>query len=97
MKIKNQLNRNVGANIKAWREIRGVKQEWMAAKIGLCKSSLSQIENGKTEIPITRLSEIAVILEIKLSDLFECPYEKLNQSTIKKLHVMVSGSLQFTR
>ncbi|WP_276503044.1 helix-turn-helix domain-containing protein [Terrimonas pollutisoli] len=80
MRINNDLNETVGCNIKAWRTIKGFKQEWLAAKINLSKSSLSQIENGKTEITISRLSEIADVLEIHLFDLFGNPHERLTHT-----------------
>jgi transcriptional regulator with XRE-family HTH domain len=77
MRIKKDINETIGFNIKAWREVKGVKQEWLATKIGLGKSSLSQIENGITEITVSRLSEIADVLEIQLLHLFENPYDRL--------------------
>ena len=80
MIIYRNLNETIGFNIKAWREIKGLKQEWLATKIGLCKSSLSQMETGKTEITISRLSEIAVVLEIDIFLLFENPCERLKNT-----------------
>jgi transcriptional regulator with XRE-family HTH domain len=77
MRIKKDINETIGFNIKAWREVKGVKQEWLATKIGLGKSSLSQIENGITEITVSRLSEIADVLGIQLLHLFENPYDRL--------------------
>lgn len=81
MRIKKDINETIGFNIKAWREVKGVKQEWLATKIGLGKSSLSQIENGKTEITISRLLKIAEVLEIHLFHLFENPYERFTDTT----------------
>lgn len=81
MRIKKDLNETIGSNIKAWREIKGIKQEWLATKIDLGKSSLSQIETGKTEITVSRLSEIAMVLEIGIFLLFENPYERLTNTS----------------
>lgn len=80
MRSKKGLNEKIGTNIKAWREIKGIKQEWLASKIGIGKSSLSQIETGKTEITISRLAEIADVLEIHIFLLFESPYERLTNT-----------------
>jgi transcriptional regulator with XRE-family HTH domain len=71
----------VGRNIRAWRELKGLKQEYLATKVGICKSTLSYIENGVSDVGITRLAEIAAELEIQILQLFIHPLEQNNLHT----------------
>jgi transcriptional regulator with XRE-family HTH domain len=47
---------------RRWREHREIKCEDFAHRIGLCKASLSKIENGQTRITLERVAEIAEVL-----------------------------------
>src|SRR3990167_868561 len=59
--------------IVEWRELMGKTQEWLAAEIGVDKSTISRYETG-TRIPKpTELFKIAKALEIKIIDLFRHP------------------------
>jgi transcriptional regulator with XRE-family HTH domain len=52
----------VGTNIKRLREIKGIKQEVLAKQLDLTSVSLSNIENDKVDITISRLPQIAEVL-----------------------------------
>ena len=54
----------VGRNIRRWREHYEMKCEDLASKIGICKASLSKIENGQTNITVNRITQIATALEL---------------------------------
>ena len=54
----------IGRNIRRWREQKEIKCEDFAEQIGLCKGSLSIIENGQTDLPTKRISEIAKALDL---------------------------------
>jgi transcriptional regulator with XRE-family HTH domain len=56
---------NVGANIRLWRERKLMKQEVLAKELGITGVALSNIENNKADITITRLFQIAAVLEVK--------------------------------
>jgi transcriptional regulator with XRE-family HTH domain len=58
---------NVGTNIKLWRERKSIKQEVMAKTLGISTVALSNIENNKSDITISRLVQIANTLEINPS------------------------------
>jgi transcriptional regulator with XRE-family HTH domain len=58
-------NVKVGDNIRLWRERKRMKQEVLAKEIGITSVALSNIENNKSDISISRLFQIAQILEIK--------------------------------
>lgn len=59
----------IGRNIRRWREHREMKCEDFAAKIGLCKASLSKIENGQTDLSIKRIFAIAMALGLTTKQL----------------------------
>lgn len=42
---------------------------------GISKSTLNNIENGKTEPTITQLEKIAIALDTKITTLFESAYK----------------------
>lgn len=59
----------IGRNIRRWREHREIKCEDFAVQIGLCKASLSKIENGQTDLTLQRVTEIANALGITIHQL----------------------------
>ncbi len=65
----------VGDNIRKLRIMNGHKQDWLANEINMSCVSLSKIENGKTDIPLSRLFEIATALDVDIKILFsDLPY-----------------------
>jgi transcriptional regulator with XRE-family HTH domain len=55
---------DVGNNIRKWRLSKNYKQGLLAQKLGISRGALSNIENGKTDITISRLCEIAELLGV---------------------------------
>jgi transcriptional regulator with XRE-family HTH domain len=68
----------VGNNIRKWRNLKGIKQEYLADQLGITKVAMSKIETGKTDIPLKRLLEISKVLELKIIYLFTDPCELIN-------------------
>ena len=59
-----------GANpIKTWREYRSLTQDALAARVGISKAYLSQIETGRREGALKTLRAIAAALDISMDDL----------------------------
>ena len=80
MKIKNnQMHQSsqliIGQNIRKWRLLKEIKQEQLAAKLGITKGALSNIENNKTNISLQRIDEIAIILGLESMKLFVNPID----------------------
>lgn len=71
MKIHSIQLTKIGDNIRKMRLNQHLKQEFLAQKIGLSKSEISRIESGNRCAKITKLVEIAKILNVNISDLFE--------------------------
>lgn len=55
--------------LKAWREHRGLTQEALAARAGISKAYLCQIETGKREGSVKTLRALAKALSVALDDL----------------------------
>lgn len=75
MSLNNSLE--MGNNIRKWRSLKGFKQTTFAGLIGTSKTTLSKIENGKSDISISRLQKMAVCLNIKTTQLFSDPADLL--------------------
>jgi transcriptional regulator with XRE-family HTH domain len=60
---------NIGNNIRTFRELKNLSQEYMAEALGLTQGTLSRIENGQTSVKMDRLQLIADFLEVDLSTL----------------------------
>jgi len=61
----------IGKNIRKWRQFRGKKQGIFAKEIGISRTMLSRYENGRSEISINRLQDIAILLGITLQILIK--------------------------
>ena len=79
-------NENIGNNIKKWRELKDIKQELLAKRLKITSAALSKIENGKTDITITRIEQIADALEIDFSLLLASPQQILRNTNDLSSH-----------
>ena len=63
--------------IKLWeiRTAKGLKLEAVAAVPGVSKSTLNNIENGKTSPTLANLEKVAKGLGCRISDLYESEYK----------------------
>lgn len=58
-----------GLKIKKLRELRNYTQEFMAEKLSMSQTGYSNIERDETDVSLSRLQQIAKVLEIRLQDL----------------------------
>ena len=61
----------VGQNIKFYRFERNMTQEELSAKAKLSTNAISSIENGKADIKLSNLFEIATALCVDIRDLLD--------------------------
>ena len=62
----------LGDKIKKYRKSIGMTQQELAIKVGYNgKTSISEIEKGKNDVPTEKLSKIAQVLGVSVSDLLE--------------------------
>ncbi len=65
------MNQNIGEKIRITRQVKGIKQFDIAAKLGLSESAYGKIERGETSLTIDRLKEIADVLETSIAELID--------------------------
>ena len=87
-----RANEQIGHNIKRWREFKEVKQEKLAKRLKITSAALSQLENGKTDITVSRIEQIAEVLEIDFSLLLSSPQQIINISNSPNTHNGVYNS-----
>lgn len=58
----------VGNKIKKLRELKNYSQEFMADKLGISQAQFSKIERDESDMNVSRLSEIADILGMRIED-----------------------------
>lgn len=73
--LKENRTLKIGQNIRKWRELKGIKQEQLARKLNITKGALSNIENEKTDINLSRIEEIAKHLGLESMLLFKNPLD----------------------
>jgi len=72
------MKKKVGERIRIARVTKGLSQQNIADELGLTVASYSNIERRVTDITITRLFEIATILNEKIENLLELDSPSLN-------------------
>ena len=63
------LLKKIGHNIRELRKKAGLSQIDFAVAVGIDRSYLSEIENGKRNLTVMLLQNIATILSVKIEDL----------------------------
>lgn len=61
-----KLIAEVGNRIRLFRKQKGMSQEELGNRLGLTKSYISRLENGKKPISLDRLETIAEVLEVNV-------------------------------
>jgi len=64
--MKNDINDEVGFNIRRIREERGLSQEELATLAGLHRAYVGQIERGEKNIGLKNLEKIAKALDVNI-------------------------------
>jgi transcriptional regulator with XRE-family HTH domain len=59
----------IAENIKKYREQKNISRESLAADLSMSLSNYSKIERGEIDLSISRVQEIAQILEVDISQL----------------------------
>ena len=57
-------------NIRALRKARGWNQETMATLLDMSEKAYGRLELGKTDVELSRIEQIAKLLEVEVGDLF---------------------------
>jgi DNA-binding XRE family transcriptional regulator len=59
----------IARKIKKIRCEKNISQSWVAMKLGIHRTTYTEIENGNIELTVTRLFEIITLLDLKYSDI----------------------------
>ncbi|MCU0446624.1 MAG: helix-turn-helix domain-containing protein [Microscillaceae bacterium] len=59
----------LGTKIRFFRGLKGLSQENMADLLGMSLTGYAKIERGETDIAVSRLEQIAKVLDVKLEDI----------------------------
>lgn len=62
--------KNISSNLKKLREQRGLKQKFVAERIGISPNYYSQIENGHRYPQVEHLLKLRDIFNVTLDDIF---------------------------
>jgi transcriptional regulator with XRE-family HTH domain len=60
---------NIGDKVKKLRELKGFKQEYMAEKLSISQQSYSNLENGKMDVPFSKIEQIADLFGMRVEDM----------------------------
>lgn len=60
---------NIGDTIKKFRELKNITREQVASELGLSVSGYSKIERGEVDLTISRVQQIAQVLEVDISQI----------------------------
>ena len=63
--IEEKFRENTGKLIKETRKKKGWKQAYLAEKVGVSSSVMSDIENGKEDMPLSRLAVISHVNQFR--------------------------------
>jgi transcriptional regulator with XRE-family HTH domain len=64
-----KLVEKVGKRIKLLRQQKGVSQEYLGERLGVTRSFISRMENGKRPISLDKIERIADVLDVEVDDL----------------------------
>lgn len=71
----NAVDKAVGAKIRELRTLRGLSQEKLGAEIGLTFQQVQKYERGGNRIGAGRLAQIAEVLDVPVSALFDGAFD----------------------
>lgn len=74
---------NTGEKIRQIRLLKGFSQENMADMLGISATAYGDIERNKTELTISRVTEISRILNVSIVDLLDIELHPINFSLEK--------------
>lgn len=79
-------------NIRVLRDLKGWNQETMAELLNMSPKAYARLEQGKTDIQVSRLEQIAQVLEVEIGKLFD-----LDKTAIFKLSIHNSHTTNYSQ
>lgn len=78
----------IGAKIKAFRLFAGLTQEGLAEKLEITFQQVQKYERGVTKVNLTKLQQLADVLEVPISAFFDNASNAAYQLTEQELSLM---------
>lgn len=63
------FSKKIGAKIRDYRLLKKLSSKNFAGKLGMSVSGLAKIERGETDMSISRIEQIATLLEVSFKDI----------------------------
>ncbi|WP_371867230.1 helix-turn-helix domain-containing protein [Duganella lactea] len=57
------------SNLRRWRMVRGITQQYVAEHSGLSRVYISKVENSSASVSIDAMEKIAIVLSIDVAEL----------------------------
>ncbi len=83
----------LGNKIKKVRELKGLKQEYMAEVLGISQPSYSKIETDEVSVSPERLEQIAKVLQVSVQDILAFDEKIVFNIMQKKDGIFNNGTL----
>jgi transcriptional regulator with XRE-family HTH domain len=64
---------DIGDKIRKVRELKGLKQEYVANQLGMSVTAYENIESDDSSLTFDRLEQIAAVLEVPVPDILNIP------------------------
>jgi transcriptional regulator with XRE-family HTH domain len=71
------MTQKVFQNIKKIRELKNLTREFVAGELGMSTSGYGKIERGEVDLNVSKLFEIAKILDVPVSFIFKFDVDTL--------------------
>lgn len=91
-----ELTTKLLSNIREIRQIKGVSQEFMSAKLKMDTGNYSKIENGKQRLLVSHLGIIANIFECDVIDLFTYPKKYIDKDLLSNETERISVTFEIS-
>ena len=75
-------NITLGHKIRVLRELKGFKQDFVANELNMTTNGYGKIERNETDVPFSRLEQIAKIFSVSVADILSIDEKKIQFSIV---------------
>lgn len=94
LRIDSHVMNKLHQNLRILRDLKGWNQETMAELLNLSKKAYERIERGETDVQLSRLEQIAKLLEVEIADLFSLDRGLIFKLSIHNSHTTTTNYSQ---
>ena len=94
--MEKALLMHIGTRVRKLREMKGYSQDYVASQLGMTQTNYSKIERGETkDMTVTRLEEIAKVLEVPPSVILSFDEKQVFTSTFNNQGGSYGGNIMY--